>query len=168
MYQGSSTSLNAHLINKFGFGATIVLQLSERIESQGHKLYFDNYFSSYAVLQVLKSRNILAAGTIRVNRFSNPPLTSDKDMIKKGRGTYEQVTSKDNDVVLVKWTDNRSVVMASNFVGVGNEDTVSKWDKKEKCYINVRRPEVVKLYNHSMGGVDLLDQMISLYRIYIR
>ena len=58
--------------------------------------------------------------------------------------------------------------MASNFVGVGNVDTVKRWDKKNKKYTDVARPEVIKLYNHSMGGVDLLDQMISIYRIYIR
>ena len=76
-------------------------------------------------------------------------------MLREGRGTCDQVVSKDGDVVLTKWVDNRSVIMASNFVGVGNIDTVKA------------RPEVIKLYNYSMGGVDLLDQMISLYRIYI-
>ena len=35
-------------------------------------------------------------------------------------------------------------------------------------YENVQRPSIVKAYNHSMGGVDVLDQMISYYRIYIR
>lgn len=30
------------------------------------------------------------------------------------------------------------------------------------------RPEVVRLFNESMGGVDLLDQMIQYYRSHIR
>ena len=95
-------------------------------------------------------------------------MKNDKDMLREGRGTCDQVVSKDGDVVLTKWVDNRSVIMASNFVGVGNVDTVKRWDKKDKKYTDVARPEVIKLYNHSMGGVDLLDQMISIYRIYIR
>lgn len=168
IYQGSSTGLDADTLKRFGLGAATVIHLSERITDEGHKLYFDNYFSSYQLLQVLKSRKIFAAGTVRVNRFSKPPLLDDKSLKDRGRGSHDQVTSEDGDVVLVKWMDNRSVILASNFVGIGTEDQVSRWDKNEKKYMIVQRPEIIKLYNHSMGGVDLLDQMIGMYRIYIR
>ena len=76
--------------------------------------------------------------------------------------------SRDGKVVLVKWFDNRSVVLASNFVGVGDEDEVARWQKKDGQFVTVKRPEVVKKYNKAMGGVDKLDQLISLYRIAIR
>ena len=68
--------------------------------------------------------------------------------------------SRDGKVVLVKWFDNRSVVLASNFVGVGDEDEVERWEQKEGRFF--KRPEVVKKYNQAMGGVDKLDQLISL------
>jgi Transposase IS4 len=68
----------------------------------------------------------------------------------------------------VKWYDNRSVVLASNFVGVGNADEVRRWDKKTKSFVMVKRPEIVKQYNGSMGGVDKLDQLVSLYRTFIK
>ena len=51
-------------------------------------------------------------------------------MLREGRETCDQVVSKDGDVVLIKWVDNRSEIMVSNFVGVGNVDTVKRWDKK--------------------------------------
>lgn len=89
-------------------------------------------------------------------------------MSKKERGNHDEVQSRDGKVVLVKWFDNRSVVLASNFVGVGDEDEVQRWNQKEKQYVKVKRPEVVKKYNKAMGGVDKLDQLISLYRIDIR
>ena len=54
LYQGASTGLDALHLKEFGFGATIVLHLSERIHNEGHKLYYDNYFSSYQLLQILK------------------------------------------------------------------------------------------------------------------
>lgn len=168
IYQGASTGLNLENLKTFGLGATVILHLSERIQEDGHKLYFDNYFSSFQLLQVLRHKNIYSAGTVRVNRFSKPPILDDKQLKRTGRGSYDEVTTEKGDVVLVKWMDNRSVVLASNFVGVGQQDVVSRWDKSEKKYVNVTRPEIVKLYNHSMGGVDLLDQMIGLYRIYIR
>jgi hypothetical protein len=71
-------------------------------------------------------------------------------------------------VALVKWYDNRPVALASNFVGIGKADEVRRWDKKTNSYIMVHRPEIVKLYNASMGGVDKIDQLISLYRTFIK
>ena len=37
----------------------------------------------------------------------------------------------------------------------------------QKDYIHVQRPEVVRLYNSSMGGVDKMDFLVQLYRIFI-
>ncbi|KAL7871040.1 hypothetical protein SRHO_G00085370 [Serrasalmus rhombeus] len=45
---------------------------------------------------------------------------------------------------------------------------VQRWDKKKAQFVMVSRPEVVKLYNDAMGGVDLLDQLVSLYRTEIQ
>lgn len=47
-------------------------------------------------------------------------------------------------------------------------DTVQRWDKKNKKYITVERPEVIKLYNQSMGSVDKIDQLIAYYLIFIK
>ncbi len=127
---------------------------------QGHKLYFDNYFSSYQALGILRNKGVNAAGTIRVDRFAKPPLLSEKEMTKKGRGFSDSVVSHDNEVVVVKWP----VLMASNFVGIGQTDTAKRWDKKLKKYVDVTRPEIIALYNKGMGGVDLL----SYYRVFIR
>nr|CAD7441828.1 unnamed protein product [Timema bartmani] len=116
-----------------------------------------------------ENRNCFAAGTIRVNRFHKPPLLSDKDMHhQQERGFAQEVVSEDGQVVLKKWYDNRAVTLASNFVGIGETDNCRRWDKTQKEYINVPRPEVVQLYNKNMGGVDTLDFLISLYRIYIK
>ena len=54
------------------------------------------------------------------------------------------------------------VNVASTFVGIGNIDKVQRWSKKEKAYIEVDRPEAIKFYNDFMGGVDLMDRLISL------
>lgn len=40
--------------------------------------------------------------------------------------------------------------------------------QKNKTYITVERPEVIKLYNESMGGVDKIDQLMAYYRIFIK
>lgn len=166
IYQGATTEFDKHILGKFGLGATAVLKLSERIPC-GHSLYFDNYFTTYNLLEILRQKSIHAAGTARVNRFSKPPLLSDKEATKKNRGYSEEVISNDG-IILCKWVDNRCVTLASNFVGVGEEDTVKRWEKSKKEYIHISRPEVVKLYNFCMGGVDKFDQMVGYYRIFIK
>lgn len=105
---------------------------------------------------------------MRVNRFNNPPLLPDKNALKRNRGFSEEVVNADNSIVLCKWVDNRTVTLASNFVGIGEEDTARRWDKTRKEYIEIKRPEVVKLYNQCMGGVDSLDQLVGHYRIFIK
>jgi Transposase IS4 len=126
MYQGSSTELNRDNLAKFGLGASVVLHLSQRLTNLGHQIFMDNFFTTYQILEVLKAVGTNAAGTIRVNRFNKPPFLSDPVMKKKGRGFSDEVTSLDEKIVLVKWLDNRLVTLASNFIGVGKEDTVAR------------------------------------------
>lgn len=167
IYQGATTEIN-QLYSKFGAGAATVMQLVERInDSHTHGLFFDNYFGSYNLFQYLNKKNIFSVGTIRVNRFGNPPLLSDKEMKKKERGSVDTTVSKDG-IVITKWYDNKPVVVASNFIGKGNLDTCKRWDKKQKEYIYVPRPEAIKMYNANMGGVDKLDFLLSIYRSYVR
>lgn len=75
---------------------------------------------------------------------------------------------KEGKVILTKWYDNKSVLCASNYVSVGDNDTCKRWDKTQKQFIHIPRLEAIKLYNNGMGGVDKLDFLITIYRIFIR
>jgi hypothetical protein len=146
------------------------MQLVERLKANQtgrYALYFDNYFSTYNLFQYLESKGIMAIGTLRINRFQNPPLKSDKQMKREGRGSCDSTVSNDG-IVITKWYDNKVVLVGSNFVGIGNVDNCNRWDKVGKTYKDVPRPEVIYLYNKNMGGVDKLDFLLSLYRSYHR
>jgi hypothetical protein len=41
----------------------------------------------------------------------------------------------------------------------------SRWSKKHQSRIDVNCPFIVKEYNNHMGGVDLADMLLALYRI---
>lgn len=171
LYQGSTTEISAEMLNEFGFGASIVLHLSQRIpaSAQGHTMFFDNFFTTYPLLEVLYDRNICAAGTIRINRFGQTSLIADKDMRKLGRGAMQEIRSMEKPYIrVVKWFDNKQVHLASNFAALEPTDWVRRWDKKSKQYVDVDRPDVIRRYNKSMGGVDHFDQMLQYYRIFIK
>ena len=55
------------------------------------------------------------------------------------------------------------VNIAFTFVGIGGKNKVKRWNKKEKKYIKVDGPEAIRYQNDYMGGVDLMDRLISYY-----
>ncbi|KAK2721483.1 hypothetical protein QYM36_003689 [Artemia franciscana] len=67
-----------------------------------------------------------------------------------------------------KWFDNKSVCIASSFVGAEPSDNCKRWDSKLRKYVDVVCPLCIAKYNKFMGGVDLSDVLIELYRIDIR
>lgn len=107
IYQGSKTPLDQYIIKQFGYGSAVVLKLAERIpESAGHYLFFDNYFPSFQLFEALKEKNIRGAGTIRINRFANPKLSSERTLQAKGRGFSSQCVSSYGAVIVTRWNDN--------------------------------------------------------------
>lgn len=54
-----------------------------------HKVFFDNFFTSYDLLCDLRRLGYRATGTISENRTKKCPLTNAKDMKKKARGEFD-------------------------------------------------------------------------------
>ena len=90
------------------------------------------------------------------------------EMKKGGRGTMDTRISKDKNICIVRWEDNNMVNIASTFVGIVDKDKVKRWNKEKKKYIEVDRPEPIRYYSDYMGGVDLMDCLISYYPMRFR
>ena len=152
-----------------GLGEAVVLRLSQTLP-EGCKLYFDRFFTSLSLLDVLSDKNIKATGTIMKNRIpKSVKIPTQKDL--KNRGASQCSVRHDpakGPVGITTWLDNKPVVLASNHEGIHPEDECKRWSKKDRKFISVSRPAVVRLYNKSMGGVDLLDRMVSYYRTSTR
>ena len=72
-------------------GDTVKSLLSDLTE-KNHKVFFDNYFSSIPLMELLKSENILACETIRKSRKDFPQMCEDKSL-KRGDFDYRSTPS---------------------------------------------------------------------------
>ncbi|KAJ2940718.1 hypothetical protein O0L34_g14666 [Tuta absoluta] len=163
IYQGNTTYPDLEG-SSYGLGEKAVLTLTKDLVP-GHIIYCDRYFTSEKLLDGLKDQGLMCTGTLmknRIPRSARHVLPDDKVMKKRTRGSWEKVVHKAKKMVITKWLDNKPVSFMSNIHTDKNIDSCERWSKREKRYITVPRPEVVKLYNKNMGGVDLADRMLSV------
>lgn len=66
---------------------------------------------------------------------------------------------------MVRWLDNKVVHLISTFTGVEPLGSVLRWNAIEKKKTCFPCPSIVYQYNQNMGGVDLCDMFLALYRI---
>ena len=91
-------------------------------------------------------------------------------MREKGRGSTEMKPCKINgsESRVIRWFDNRSTTILTKYEAVQPSTNAKRWDRKNKVEIQVSCPSAVVTYNKSMGGVDLLDGLLSYYRISVK
>lgn len=67
--------------------------------------------------------------------------------------------------ILLRWFDNRAVTFVSSYASLEPSSKLKRWSRNEKKSVDITCPFVVKEYNKFMGGVDVMDMLLSLYRI---
>nr|XP_047129497.1 piggyBac transposable element-derived protein 3-like [Hydra vulgaris] len=129
-----------------------------------HKWGF-KMFCTLSLCLKLKEIGILTTATIHTNRIAKCPLLSEKDLKKQGLGSFSYKVHANSGLLLLRWFDNKCVHMTSTYCSANTSGNVKRWDQKNRKHIQLPCPQVVKEYNTGMGGVDLSDMLISLYRI---
>lgn len=155
---------------QLGMSGKVVVALCKSIQNlQCQIVYFDNFFCSLELILWLRDEyGIFSLGTLRANRLRGCPLKADKQLAKSGRGSYDQKVDDDKKIAIIKWYDNRAVVLASSYVASEPVTTIKRYSKAEKKRVEVCCPEIVKHYNAHMGGVDLSDMLVALYRTALK
>ena len=143
-----------------------VIKLCETLpKGQNFKMYFDNWFTFLELQLMLKSWNIWSVGTIRANRLRGCSLKSEKELKKEGRGSSDWSVDANSGIAVVRWLDNSSVQVSSSHTAVEPMTTIRRWDRKERKYVDIPCPAIIKEYNEHMGGVDLFDMLMALYKV---
>jgi len=93
--------------------------------------------------------------------------TADQEKENRCCSTFVEKCARIDDSIqlsVVRWFDNRPVTFLSSFVGAQPVANARRWDRTVKADKQIPCPQVVTIYNRRMGGVDLLDSLIGLYR----
>lgn len=168
IYQGAKADASDRP-SKLSKSAMNVINMTTNIpDGKNFKVFADNFFTSLALVEALKARDIFYVGTVRVNRLKGCPLQNEKELKKVGRGAFDEVVDLTSGAVAVRWFDNRTVDLLSTYVGAEPTVDVQRYDKKQKRIIKVPCPAIVKEYNKFMGGIDLHDMLTALYRFPLK
>lgn len=151
---------------RFGLGGNVVNMMVEEAKGMDEanvEFFFDNYFTSYQLIEHLAEQKILATGTVRENRTggANLIMIDKKTMKKRERGNFDFACTK--DVYIATWNDNSVVQVISNVHQTNPVHTVLR-RVKGKGQVPVSQPRMIKNYNEGMGGVDQLDRLLQSYR----
>lgn len=159
IYQGKNSEVNNEE-GAFGLGEKVVINMCKELYERNHEVYFDNYFSSIALMEHLKQKKVWACGTIRSNRQNFPEnLKADKEL---ARGQFDHRVSNEG-LSVYKWKDNKTVHLISNFHGT--ERVTINRTQKDGSKLEIGCPKAVKDYNKYMGGVDKADMLCAIYGV---
>ncbi|XP_014769447.1 piggyBac transposable element-derived protein 1 [Octopus bimaculoides] len=152
---------NQDIHTELGTGGDVVMKLIQKANvtaDAGYRLHFDNYFTSFKLLNHLGSAGICATSTVRENRLLNCPLAKRKTFKKQPKWSSNLTLT--STVCVMKYKDNNVVTIASNFNSpiIG---TSQKYSAEVKSYISIPQPTALQNYNLYMGGVDLIDQLVA-------
>ena len=87
------------------------------IEGKWYKVYFDNFVTSYPLLEYLYCNKILACGTVRQRRKGFPAVLYDKDKTKAmKRG--EAIWRMNGPFIALMWLDKKPVTISGTITGI--------------------------------------------------
>ena len=134
---------------KFGLGESVILSLYQKLKDTHCFVFFDNFFTSPALLVKLLEMGIYATDTVRADRNNIPVLKHGKEI---KRSEHDWLSS--NHLSAIKWMDNKSVILLSNYFNPKETQQIERRVKGSKDKVKVTCPSAIQEYNQFMAGVD--------------
>ena len=172
-YLGKDDALDTTTYKNFTHA--VVMKLIEGLESKGHHVYMDNYYSSPTLFLDLDEKGFGACGTVSINR-RGMPIEWQKKENRTSKSTKETVKASpplkkgeirmkklNGNLKALQWKDKRIVTMISTI----HDDSVIHKSRRRRLanggQEEVMKPVMIEEYNRHMGGVDKADQLLSYY-----
>lgn len=150
MYIGKDTCKN------YGLGISKnFLHLAEVLpKNQNFKIHTNNWFTSLYLAVALRKEGHHFLGTCRSNRIGKCTLKNEKDLKKSERGSYDYKVETLINIV-------------TTYAKIKPVTKCKRWCREDKLHVDVDRPITVTKYNQLMGGVNLCDLLLEMYKINI-
>jgi len=137
----------------------MVLQLIQRVDRLGHKIFMDNYFTSPALVDDLFQQKINACGMVRHDRRGMPRDIGPKSL-KMKRGDI--ATRVRGTLRAVHWKDRRDVYILTNMHASPVEGNLTQESGQ------AIKPCVAEDYSAYTGFVDKSERMVNSHGIACR
>lgn len=135
--------------------AAVVKRLVGPIIGTWRNVTCDNFFTSVPLaVELVKRKKLTMVGTLRKNKREIPPLFINA----KERPQHSTIFGYGSECLLASYVPkkNKNVLMLSTMHKDGIIDAMSGEDCK---------PEVITFYNKTKSGVDVVDNLKSLYSV---
>ena len=132
----------------------VVIDLGQDFFGKYHHLYFDHFFTSLKILQLLLNEKTYACGTVKNVKKDWPTELTSQEKEKLKPGEFKIFQSE--KITAVLWHQKRDVKFLSTGI-----DPTQHTAKHKNVPDQMRCPLVVKKYYENYGGVDLLGQKRS-------
>ena len=132
-------------------GHNVVVNLTTPLQGSARNVSIDNFFTSVAVARTLLQHQLTVVGTMRKCKREIPVCMK----AAKSQQTKTSVSGFSDQLTMVSYVPkkNKAVILLSTMhYGI----TIVEEDPKN-------RPEIIKFYNKTKIGVDLVDQMVRTY-----
>ncbi|KAG8239658.1 hypothetical protein J437_LFUL019355, partial [Ladona fulva] len=157
VYLGKKEKRNTDML----LGSQVVLNLLEKQLGLNHHVYFDSFFSSVGLMNILYDNKTYACATTRPTRKEWPTELKFPKKLKLKRGESKRLQR--GKVKATVWHDNRNICMLSTNWDPNSSVSVPRKTGIGNKQIKIPCPQSVMLYTKFMGGVDRADQFRSYY-----
>jgi hypothetical protein len=128
----------------------------------------DNYYTSPAILILLRNRGIYARGTVKKNRHMVPSqiLLTKVDCKKSADGYIQMAVCEFEKMQAFGWNDNNPVHILST--ADSSQERTTVWRQRGAAKLQIPCPRAIPMYNDGMRGVDHHDQLRSKFALASR